>query len=134
MRYFEMSYVPKGGKALEIVSGILANKQIAREINQLSSGNYSLSKLTVKEKDRKKGEKRYTTKVRAHQKKLFGEKKIAAEFEIKLIAGKNYDTILISGNKEDTELGKMIFSYVQSKIMPKLNATDNVIVVRPFAR
>ena len=133
MRFFEISYIPKPAKAFKIVGEILSDSELVNEVNeQVGEDGIFLAKIEVKRKNVKDEAPtvNYHTKVRGDDQREAEPVKVDADFTFQVVSGKKYDCIVVSGEDEHAEMAKILLSHIRTKILPKVDPLQNVIVVK----
>lgn len=132
MRFFEITYIPKGQKAFELVGDILTDQRLVNEINaDVGQHGLFLANLEVVESN-KPGEKHYAAKASGHRKALLGRTSLAADIDIKVLSGDRHDSIVVSGDADHKDVGALIASKIRTTILPKMGPFERPIVVRSF--
>lgn len=132
MRFFEITYIPKGQKAFEIVGDILSDAGLVTEINEdVDEHGLFLANLEVVE-EAAKDEMNYATKVSGHKKRLLGKNPVSADLSIQVVSGEKHDSIVVSGDREHKDVGALIAKHIRGRILPNTGALDSVIVVKSY--
>jgi len=134
MRFFEISYIPKPAKAFKIVGELLSDSELVNEINeQVGEEGLFLAKIEVK-KEKVTGEEvptvNYHTKVKGDDRREAEVKPLNADFTFQVVSGDNYDCIVVSGEEDHKEVATLLLSHIRTKILPKVDPLQNIIVVK----
>ena len=133
MQFFEISYIPKGSKAFELVGKILSDKSLAKEMNETAGeGDVFLTNIKV-EKEKMKAEKptlRYATSVHSEDRSTPDVVKKVADFDIRVMKGDSHDCIVVSGKEEHKEVAKLLLSHIRTKVLPTVGPLEKVIIVK----
>ena len=132
MRFFEISYIPKGQKAFKMVGDILSDTGLVSEINEdVDEHGHFLANLEVVESLSAK-ERNYDTKATGHKKKFLGKEPVNADFNIKVVSGEKHDSIVVSGDSEYKDVAALVAKHIRAKVLPNVNIQDQVIVVKSY--
>lgn len=133
MQFFEISYIPKGSKAFELVGDILSDKSLVKEMNETADeGQVFLTNIQVR-KEKVAGEKptiRYATSVESQDRSTPEGLRKSSDLDIKVIKGAKHDCIIVSGEEEHKPVANLLLGHIRTKILPNVSALENVIIVK----
>jgi len=134
MQFFEISYIPKGSKAFELVGKILSDSSLVKEMNQTAGeGDVFVTNIRVvkEEVNAEKPTMKYVAKMELEDRSTPEPVQKKADFELTVMKGDSHDCIVVSGSKEHEEAARLLLSHVRTKVLPAVGALENVIIVKP---